>query len=207
MKFKFYLEREEERSDKIKENIVFGGMFVNFDWLIETLRLTAVGTIVGGISGAVITARSNKKLQKLKSEIDTKLEKLKIYENQSAFKKSEQIEKIWNQFINITDLDNLRGKQREAKFKEMKKEMNKLFIQIFMYASDNTVKRFMEWKNFSIENEDDEGKYIALVLFAKFVIEYRKDLGYADTNINHVDLLSSHITDFERIKEKLEKYL
>lgn len=183
-------------------------MFVNFDWLIETLRLTAVGTIVGGISGAVITARSNKKLQKLKSEIDTKLEKLKIYENQSAFKKSEQIEKIWNQFINITDLDNLRGKQREAKFKEMKKEMNKLFIQIFMYASDNTVKRFMEWKNFSIENEDDdEGKYIALVLFAKFVIEYRKDLGYADTNINHVDLLSSHITDFERVKEKLEKYL
>ncbi|MCY7933945.1 hypothetical protein MOF13_08315 [Bacillus spizizenii] len=177
------------------------------DWLIETLRLTAVGTIVGGISGAIITARSNKKLQVLKSEIDTKLEKLKIYENQSAMKKSEQIEKIWNQFINMTDLNNLKPHQRETKFKEMRKEMNKLFIQIFMYASDNTVKRFMEWKNFNLENRSEDGKYIALVLFAKFVIEYRKDLGYSDTSINHIDLLSSHINDFDSIKDKLEKYL
>ncbi|MGE0910433.1 hypothetical protein ACQGRJ_10170 [Bacillus atrophaeus] len=178
------------------------------DWLIETLRLTAVGTIVGGISGAIITARSNKKLQVFKSQIDTKLEKLKIYENQSAIKKSEQIEKIWNQFINVKDISNLKPQQREAKFKEMRKEMNKLFIQIFMYASDDTVKRFMEWKNFNLENgSEDDGKYIALVLFAKFVIEYRKDLGYSDTSINHVDLLSSHIIDFDSIKDKLEEYL
>ncbi|MCY7823243.1 hypothetical protein MOB34_05405 [Bacillus spizizenii] len=158
------------------------------EWLYDLLQLSAVGGIVGAISGALINRASNAKLQTMQTEINTNLEKLKIYENQSALKKSEQIEKLWKMFLDV------------LKHKKMPKEqeLNNLYFKVFLYAPDETVRKFIRWKEYATKAEQtDESTKMSLYYFAEFIVSYREELGQPDTNINADDLLRIFITDYE----------
>ncbi|MCY8466974.1 hypothetical protein [Bacillus atrophaeus] len=157
------------------------------DWLFNLLQLGAVGGIVGAISGALINRSSSIKLQNMQTEINTNLEKLKIYENQSALKKSEQIEKLWKMFLDVKD-------------KKMPREqdLNNLYFKVFLYAPDETVRKFIKWKEYTANSDQtEESKKISLYYFAEFIVSYREELGQPDTNINADDLLKIFITDYE----------
>ncbi|MCY8499717.1 hypothetical protein P8917_09590 [Bacillus atrophaeus] len=158
------------------------------DWLYNLLQLGAVGGIVGAISGALINRSSNVKLQKMQTEINTNLEKLKIYENQSALKKSEQIEKLWKTFLDVL---------KEGKMPR-KQDLNNLYFKVFLYAPDKTVKKFIKWKEYTVKSDQtEESKKISLYYFAEFIVSYREELGQPDTKVNADDLLKIFITDYD----------
>ncbi|MEH7790512.1 hypothetical protein [Bacillus pumilus] len=166
---------------------------MSWNILLDVLQLGAVGTIVGTISGALINKSSNRKIQKLQTEIDSKLEKLKIYESQSALKKSEQIERLWNIFIDI-----LNNKKMPSE-----KDLNNLYFKVFLYAPDETVKSFIKWKDF-VNNSDgtDESSKLAFTYFGEFIVSYRKELGQSDTNLSTDDFLRIFIKDYDEFMDK-----
>ncbi|ATX84215.1 MULTISPECIES: hypothetical protein [Bacillus amyloliquefaciens group] len=158
------------------------------EWLYNLLQLSAVGGIVGTVSGALINRASNAKLQKMQTEINTNLEKLKIYENQSALKKSEQIEKLWKIFLDIL---------KEKKMPR-EQELNNLYFKVFLYAPDETVRKFIKWKEYAaISDPTEESKKKALYYFAEFIVSYREELGQLGTNVTADDLLRIFLTDYE----------
>ncbi|MCY7902009.1 hypothetical protein [Bacillus inaquosorum] len=158
------------------------------EWVYNLLQLSAVGGIVGAVSGALINRASNAKLQEMQTEINTNLEKLKIYENQSALKKSEQIEKLWKMFLDVL---------KEKKMPR-EQELNNLYFKVFLYAQDETVRKFIKWKEYAANSDQtEESKKMALYYFAEFIVSYREELGQPDTNINADDLLRIFITDYK----------
>ncbi|APJ11108.1 hypothetical protein [Bacillus safensis] len=178
-------------------------------WLWEGVKvLVGVGTFAGAITSAYINKSTQKHIQKQHAMISDKLEKIKIYENQSASKKADQAEKICKNYVDALVDNKHSKKEKEKKFKEMRKELTEILGQIFFYASDSTVRRFVEWKN--IDNsrfpEDDIG-LVHSVFLAKLIIEYRKDLGNTDTTITHEDLLSSQLNDWNNVKERFKNYI
>ena len=146
----------------------------------------------------------SKKLETFKSDLSKEIELLKISESQLQIRKIEE-------FTTITDF--LFKYIYDKKFQEeLNKEPSKLQIEmanigsrLFYFASDETVKKYVEWKKFGWEMANKEtvdskesGKNI--VIFAELVVLMRKDLGYKKTECTRDDFLSIFVTDWDKHK-------
>ncbi|WP_102262859.1 hypothetical protein [Mesobacillus jeotgali] len=147
----------------------------------------------------------NKQLEEFKNQLTTDLEIMKINETQLHVLKTEEFDRFIDSWINAasfsTDNNNRKSKQKPKEPFD-KKEMMKLANKVFLYASDETVKKFLAFKTYKANNDTDTNNLEPLYLLADIILSMRKDAGYSQTNCTVEDYLSMTINDFEEFKQK-----
>jgi hypothetical protein len=133
--------------------------------------------------------------------IKEQFDKIKTIQNQLSDKKYKVYHEIYSVFFDL--LKQQKGLQ--------KKNDNTLVVQLidikkdlFIYAPDNIVKKFMEWNGY-INNHSGDIKHI--VVFLDLFVLIRKDMGQHKTEITSLDILRSTMTtdeEFENMKKLLK---
>lgn len=78
-----------------------------------------------------------------------------------------------------------------------------LGIKLFFFASDETVKKYVEFRGYGQKAKDpDFDASKQLILLAEIMVLIRRDLGYKDTACNIDDFFNIIITDWEDYKKK-----
>ena len=150
----------------------------------------------------------SEKLETFKSDLTKEIELLKISESQLQIRKIEEFTKItdflFNYMFDKKFQENLN--KNPSKFNI---EMTNIGSRLFYFASDETVKKYVEWKKYGLEmvnkepiDKKESGKII--VLFADLVLLMRKDLGYKKTECTRDDFLSIFLTDWDKHKNDYE---
>ncbi|MED3982203.1 hypothetical protein [Priestia megaterium] len=153
----------------------------------------------------VFENKLNKQLEVFKNELTTDLELMKINESQLHIHKTEEFTKLVEVLIvKMLDKDYVAqlGKNQRVT-KEYNQTMLNLGTKLFFFASDNTVKKFVEWRkyNLSIEGTNFDPKQI-IILLAELIVEIRKDVGYEDTICNKHDFLHIMLTDWHKYENQ-----
>ncbi len=72
-----------------------------------------------------------------------------------------------------------------------------LGVKLFFFASDTTVKKYIEWRLFMLNPPNGSVDPMQFVkLYGALILELRKDLGYQDTKCDHNDFLNIMLTDW-----------
>jgi hypothetical protein len=135
----------------------------------------------------------SKKLETFKKELTTELEEFKISRSELQIRKSEEFTKFIVSFLTFLSDSKARRDPRAAE--KYVKETNELAGRIFLYGSDATIKKYVEYKRFGNSEQALKEPEKALRLLCEVVLEYRRDLGYKDTTCNADDFLSLIVKD------------
>jgi len=132
--------------------------------------------------------------------IKEQFEKIKTIQNQLSDRKYKLYHEIYSLFFDLL-------KQQKSLQKKNDNDIVVRLIDIkkdlFIYAPDNIVKKFMEWNRY-INNHSGDIKHI--VVFLELFVLIRKDLGHIKTEITNLDILRSIMTtdeEFENMKKLL----
>lgn len=136
------------------------------------------------------------------------LERKKIIEQQIR----EQKLPIYGEFIDFMFkiFENTKANSKEHISTE---EMNKFFWNLnkksILWLSDNTLKSYVTWKNsISNINESNENKELAgtklLLDFENLLLDFRKDIGHKNENIDQGDLLKMFVNDWDKHIEMMK---
>ena len=150
----------------------------------------------------------NKKLEEFKSELSKQIEIFKITQSQIQFHKTQEFIKLIEYFNKIiTDKKFTHRLTTNPKEQEnFNKKMLDLGVKLFFFASDETVKKYIEWRLFGINSQDEqhiENKTKLVLLYAELIVLIRKDLGYENTKCNSDDFLNIILKDWEDYKKKI----
>ncbi|MCP4180326.1 MAG: hypothetical protein GY756_21390 [bacterium] len=169
-----------------------------------------------------------KSVEKFKSELSKEVERIKINESQLQIRKIEWFLEF-NDFMNdvftnpetlkkITlinpeelekELANTGNNESKAKLRKdiedytikFNLKMLKLGSSLFYFASDRTVKKYVEWRLCYLNAGSTGFEPIELLkLYGELSISIRKDLGYENTTCNVDDFLNILIKDWEMNK-------
>jgi len=149
----------------------------------------------------------NTQMEILRNQWTTDLELLKINESQLHIHKTEEFSKLVKILIlNMLDKKYMRKLATDEKTKEeFNRSMLDLGTKLFFFASDSTVKKFVEWRKSGQDPAAAAGrdpKHV-LILLAELMLEVRKDLGYKDTECTTDDYLYIMIKDWHRYDQNL----
>jgi hypothetical protein len=183
-------------------------------WLLSVLIgmvVIAVGLMAKYISGlpARIHAENAKRhefslaheLEEFKSELARESESRKISQSGLQLHKTTEFVRLIEFLIGyITDP---KKTQRLASDPKAATEFNKTFVdlgvKLFFFASDETIRAYVEWRMHGLmRNETASGANMhTLVLLANLVMSMRRDLGYGETSCTPDDVLNIMLTDWE----------
>jgi len=145
----------------------------------------------------IIQHELNQKLEEFKSSLSKELELLKISHAELQVRKTEEFinfANIQRQFLtDKTLLKKLESGDLKTKSK-IQKEILDLSTGLFFFASDETVRKYGEWKMGSNKGEL-EGIEL-LRQFGRLMVVLRKDLGQKETVLTENDYLRLFITDW-----------
>lgn len=132
--------------------------------------------------------------------IKEQFEKIKTIQNQLSDRKYKLYHEIYSLFFDLfKQQKNLQKKNDNdivVRLIDIKKDL-------FIYAPDNIVKKFMEWNRY-INNHSGDIKHI--VVFLELFVLIRKNMGHTKTEITNLDILRSIMTteeEFENMKKLL----
>ncbi|MRX52360.1 hypothetical protein GJU41_00120 [Bacillus idriensis] len=141
----------------------------------------------------------NKQLEEFRNQLTTDLELMKINESQLHIHKTQEFSKLVEVLIiNLTDRDYVRRLgTNQATQKEHNKKMLDLGTKLFFFASDETVKKFVEWRKYSltVDSPNYESKQV-IILLAEIMVLIRRDLGYSETECTKDDFLHIMLKDW-----------
>jgi len=82
--------------------------------------------------------------------------------------------------------------------REFNKTMLDLGTKLFIYASDETVKKFVEWRKYGLtaDTVNFDSKQI-IILLAELIVLIRKDVGNTDTQCTKDDFLNIMLKDWD----------
>ena len=146
----------------------------------------------------------NKQLEEFKSKLAKEMEVLRINESQLHIHKTEEfielIEFVFTKTLDKKYIAKLSTDKRTIL--EFNQKMLSLGAKLFLFASDKTVKKYVEWREFGLndKNKNDNNHQILLIM-AELMVLIRKDLGYAETECNRDDFLNIMLTDWNLHKE------
>jgi hypothetical protein len=133
--------------------------------------------------------------------IKEQLDKIKTIQNQLSDKKYKLYHEIYSLFFDIfkqqKGLQDNNNNDLVIRLIDIKKDL-------FIYAPDNIVKKFLEWNRY-INNHLGDIKHIAV--FLELFILIRKDMGNDKTEITNLDILRSIMSndeEFNNIKKQLQ---
>jgi|GEM_PF-2646673 len=146
----------------------------------------------------------NTQLEEFRNKLTTDLELVKINEAQLHIHKTEEFVRLIRLLVmNLTDKDyiNELSTNEEVK-KEHIKSMTELGSKLFFFASDDTVKKFVEYRKQSLKTNKLEEAEKLINLLGELMVLIRKDLGYSKTECNKNDYLHILLNDWDRYEQK-----
>lgn len=134
--------------------------------------------------------------------INEQREKLKTIRNQLSDKKYHLYNEIFVVFFDL-----IKGQKglKETGESDLATQLIDIKKNLFVYAPDDIVKKFIEWNRY-INNNVGDIKHARIYL--ELFVLIRKDMGHAKTEINEDDILRSIMTsdqEFEKMKEWIKK--
>ena len=86
---------------------------------------------------------------------------------------------------------------------EFNKKMVSLGIRLFIFGSDKTVKKYLEFRS-SSKPDATGNKHDVLIRFGELVLQMRRDLLHPDSICSEDDFLEMFITDWEQERKKFD---
>ncbi|MFE4812810.1 hypothetical protein ACFQ9Y_16975 [Peribacillus simplex] len=143
----------------------------------------------------------NKQLEEFRNQLTTDLELMKINESQLHIHKTQEFSKLVEVFLlNLTDKDYVRKVGTDRKLqKEYNRKMLDLGTKLFFFASDETVKKFVDFRKYSLSvgTPGYESMQVIIIL-AELIVLIRRDLGYSNTECTKDDFLHIMLTDWNK---------
>lgn len=140
-----------------------------------------------------------KELEKFRADFQRELELMKINQTELQLHKTEQFVKFIDYFnLFFSDKKKQQAIQNNQKEKDkFNKYMLDLGVKLFFFASDSTVKKYIEWRFCTIKPKNGTVDPIELMrIYGDLILEIRKDLGYQDTKCDRSDFLNIMLTDW-----------
>ena len=142
----------------------------------------------------------NRQLEEFRNKLTTDLELMKINESQLHIHKTQEFAKLVEYLLlNLTDKDFVKklGTDQRTQ-KEHNKKMLDLGTKLFFFASDETVKKFVEWRRygFTMDTPHSDAKQM-IILLAELIVLIRIDLGYSETQCTKDDFLHIMLKDWD----------
>jgi len=141
----------------------------------------------------------NRELEDFKNTLSRELEMLKINHAELQLRKTEEFINFGNlQREFLTDktlLEKLQSGDTEAVSK-IQKEILDLATGLFFFASDDTVRKYGEWKMSSSKGELNGIQLLRQ--FGELMVALRKDLGQKDTQLTGDNFLRLFVTDWHK---------
>ena len=132
--------------------------------------------------------------------IKSQYEKIKGIKSQLSNKKYELYLKVYTVFFELVE----KKSKNENPVKKIEKLISEIKKEMFIYAPDNIIKKFLEWNN---NDNEEENTLKRLDFFNELLILIRKDMGNPKSKITKDDLirsvLSSH-DEFLKFKESIK---
>ncbi len=133
--------------------------------------------------------------------IKEQLEKIKTIQNQLSDRKYKLYHEIYSVFFDL--LKQQKGLQKKTE-NDLAVRLVDIKKDLFIYAPDNIVKKFLEWNRY-INNYFGDIKHIAV--FLELFVLIRKDMGNRKSDITNLDILRSIMTtdeEFENMKKLIK---
>lgn len=152
--------------------------------------------------------RLNSSLEEFKAALTKEIELVKISQTELQAHKTQE-------FIRLIEYFNgfLTNKEKRLKLvnnpkekEEFNKNMLDLGVKLFFFASDSTVKKYVEWRQYGIRAQQKNfDPTETLVRYAELMVMIRQDLGYKNTRCDADDFLNIMLTDWEQHKLKAQR--
>ena len=175
-------------------------------YLTEKAKNLATKEDIAGITKEVESVRIQyaKELEKFRGQLQRELELMKISQADLQLHKTEQFVKFIEYFNNFfADKKKQQAIQKSQNEKaKFNKNMLDLGVKLFFFASDSTVKKYIEWRFCAIKPQNGSAEPMKLMrIYGDLILEIRKDLGYRDTKCDHNDFLNIMLTDWWKHQE------
>ncbi|WP_445749946.1 hypothetical protein [Polaribacter sp.] len=122
--------------------------------------------------------------------IKIQYEKIKEIKSQLSEKKYELYLKIYTVFFELVE----KKAKNENPAKKIENLISEIKKEMFIYAPDNIVKKFLEWNN----NDNNEKNTLKrLDFFNELLVMIRKDMGNPKSKITKDDLIRSVLSSHE----------
>ena len=151
-----------------------------------------------------IELKLNQQLEAFKSTLTKEVELLKISQTQLYLHKTQEfinLVEYFGQFL--ADTEKLQKTLKNPKeVVTYKTNMYNLGVKVFFFASDSTIRKYIQWRGQSKPNPTNDDAIRVLQLYGELVVSIRKDLGYEETTCTSDDFLKIIINDWEEFKRK-----
>jgi hypothetical protein len=147
-----------------------------------------------------------KELEKFRGQLQSELELMKINQAELQLHKTEQFVKFIDYFNNFfADKNKVQAIQNNQNEKDkFNKNLLDLGVKLFFFASDSTVKKYIEWRFCMLKPPNGSLDPLYLIkIYGELILEIRKDLGYLDTKCDHNDFLNIMLKDWWKHQESL----
>jgi hypothetical protein len=175
-------------------------------YLSEKAKNLATKEDIAAITKEVESVRLqySKELEKFRVQLQRELELMKISQAELQLHKTEQFVKFIDYFNTFfADKKQQQAIQKNQNEKDkFNKNMLDLGVKLFFFASDSTVKKYIEWRFCAIKPQNESPDPMNLMrIYGDLILEIRKDLGYRDTKCDHNDFLNIMLTDWWKHQE------
>jgi len=129
-------------------------------------------------------------------------EKIKLIQNQLSEKKYKVYHEIYAIFFDL--FKEQKGLSKTSKVNDVASRMIDVKKDLFIYAPDNIVNKFLEWNNI-VTNDATNKKHFNVYL--ELFILIRKDMGHKETKLVPNDVLRSITStdkDFQELLKTME---
>lgn len=142
-----------------------------------------------------------KNLETFKSELQKEIVKLEITEGNLHIKKIEKFTEFSSILYDV--MNGVKYTLRQGELEERAtKSMESFTKDIMFFASETTIKKFVEYRRYSklVQKGGDNERARYFFILAELILEMRKDLGYSD-NVSVDDYLYIMINDWDENKQ------
>ena len=170
-------------------------------YLSEKGKNLATKEDIGAITAEIEKTRLEyaSELESFKASLARNLELLKISQAELQIHKTKEFIRFIDYFNDF--FADKKKQQRLAANQNAKQEFNKhmldLGVKLFFFASDATVKKYVEWRQYNLQSGPDGPDPMRLLtMYGELIVEIRKDLGHEDTKCDHNDFLNIMLKDW-----------
>jgi len=128
-----------------------------------------------------------KESEKFKTELNKELELLKISYTSLQANKVQFFSELIDHLNDFQfQFQQTRKTPNKEKQKKQQKRTTLLFAKLFLFASDDTIKKWIEIRKLPKKESDQK---ILFLMFTEFILALRRDIGYKDTECNAGDVI------------------
>ncbi len=189
--------------------ILIGQLFILFGGWLLYLYLKRLPETIHEKSIKSFEFQLNSKLEEIKASLTKEIELLKISQAELQVHKTQEFVKFVELFNEgMSDPKNFSELMKNpVEVKKFNKTLMDLGVKLFFFASDPTVKKFVELRKYLLQPKHLVALNEFLILYAELIVLIRKDLGYKNSECNIDDFLNIIVRDWEQHKQTMSKTL